>query len=132
LVTANLARDMKSKNNLDYLDFAAEIEFNSDSMLFKGTIIHGLITEVFYGHSVNNLKKAYEQAVQLIARKDSLKSKVSDQLLTNSRLVESGEARLVVSSIESEFEIGVKVKHLLNMADGAAFSIQEQPQDLEV
>lgn len=116
-------------NILKHAGIEAAITFDSSEMKLVGTIKGSREVDVFSAYSVDDLDDKYKRAAVFAKQREEIRQELTNQLFSLSMAVGSGKARVRLDNALSDQRIGMTVKALLDMADGAGFIIHEQLND---
>ncbi len=110
---------------LNHLGPQADIWFDGEKLQFVGCLPTQFGEEQFEAKSVKRLIKGYEQAVNRQAKQNDIFLCLVEEVSNARETIESGESIIYLDLSETEQNIGAKIKLMLSIADGAAFSVQE-------
>lgn len=115
-----------TNNVLDYLTTKAIVQFDADNMRLLGEVRTADDVETFTAMSVMSVREEYEKANQRLKEREDIRAALSNQMLSLAEVVESGEATIHIDRNDTDLRVGMMVKMLLSLADGASFLIQER------
>ena len=113
-------------NIINYTGLNAEIHFNAKSMSFLGVIKKDNKTYEFKALTLSELKNKYEEVSDQIHKAQEIRDELATQLISLEQIVQSGEAKIYVNKNHSELKLGMMIKMLLEISDGASFTVVEK------
>ena len=72
------------------------------------------------------LKNKYEEVSDQIYKTQEIRDELSTQLTSLEQIAQSGEARIFIDKNHSDLRLGMMIKMLLSMSDGASFTVAEK------
>jgi hypothetical protein len=114
------------KGVMNHLGPDAEIHFDPVEMKLVGEIDTVFGVEVFEAQSVRMLIEGYEKAVESANERNRIFLDLVAESSDFEELIQSGEAKFRIDPTESELRIGMKIKMILSVSDGAVVQLQEE------
>lgn len=112
-------------NVLSYGGINAKVKFDAEKMQLVGKILADDKQVTFHAQTVLALETEYERAVAIVRNRKTALHEISQQLVSIPEVLQSGEAKIFIHLNESNDHIGCVVREILEMADGAGITIQE-------
>ena len=113
-------------NIINYTGLNATIEFNAKSMSFTGCINNNNKTYKFMAITLAELKNKYEEVSNKIYKEQEIRDELTTQLISLEQIAQSGEARIFIDRSYSALRVGMMIKMLLKISDGASFTVSEK------
>ncbi len=113
------------QNVINHLGPEANIHFDPIASQFVGQIDTLFGVERFTAQSISILLEGYEQAIERIMIRNQIFRDLITETSATEQQIQSGEGSIQLDPNETELNIGMKVKMLSNLADGAGFQMQE-------
>ena len=118
----------QKKNMMNHLGPEAEIWFDGVNQQFVGKLKTTFGEDRFNAKSVNLLTEEYEQAVNRLEERNTVFMNLIAETSNFEESIQSGGALIKLDPNETEQQIGMKIKMVLSIADGAEFRVQEEPR----
>jgi len=111
---------------LSHLEMEASIHFDAEQMAFVGVIETQSEPIYFSATNIDALHMQYSLAVARANQSNELFDQIAKNLISVPKVIQSGEAKIELVLNETNERIGMMIKMMLLMADGARIYVQEK------
>jgi len=119
-------------NVINYTGLDAKIKFSSKQMMFIGCINDNNKKYEFKALTLSELKTEYEKISDEIYQAQEIRAELSTQLISIEQIVQSGDAQIFVDESHSDLRLGMMIKMLLAISDGASFTVSQKITDQNI